>query len=107
MDGEIDPESLRELLDGEDPPLLVDVSPAADYAEGHLPGSEHVPLNELPRRIDRIAEADRVVTVCPKGIASAKAARIIAAYEGFDGTVENLAGGLEAWDGPLEADEDA
>lgn len=102
MDGEIEPESLREHLTTDDPPLLVDVSPAEAYERGHVPGSEHVPLPELPGEIERIAAADHVVTVCPHGLASAKAARIIGAYREFDGTVESLAGGLEAWDGPLE-----
>lgn len=110
MDGEIDPASLQELLESDDSPLLLDVSPPADYEAGHVPGSEHISLAELPGEIDRIANADRVVTVCPHGLASVKAARIISAYEDFDGTVESLAGGFEAWDGPVErgpATEDA
>lgn len=104
MDGEIEPESLRERLAAGDAPLLVDVGPAEAYERRHLPGSEHVSLPELPGEIDRIADADHVVTVCPHGLASAKAARIIGAYREFDGTVESLAGGLEAWDGPVESD---
>lgn len=102
MDGEIDSASLQALLESDDPPLLLDVSPAAAYEAGHVPGSEHVPLAELPAAIERIADADRVVTICPHGLASVKAARIVSAYEDFDGTVESLAGGFEAWDGPIE-----
>lgn len=102
MDGEIEPEALRERLEDGEEPLLVDVSPAADFEAGHVPGSEHVPLPELPGEIDRIADAEDVVTVCPHGLASVKAARIIGAYREFDGTVRSLAGGLEAWEGPLE-----
>jgi hypothetical protein len=44
-----------------------------------------------------------VVTVCPHGEASVRAARLIGAYEGFDGRVESLACGLEGWTGPLES----
>lgn len=105
MVGEIEPEALRERLDGEGAPLVVDIRAPEAYAEGHLPESENVPMAELPREIDAIAGADHVVTVCPEGLASVKAARIVEAYREFDGRVESLAGGLEAWDGPLESDD--
>lgn len=103
MVGEIDPETLRDRLAADsERPLLVDIRAAGDFAEGHLPGSLNIPMADLPREIDRIAEAEHVVTICPHGKASVKAARIIAAYRDFDGRVDSLAGGLEAWDGDLE-----
>ncbi len=47
---------------------------------------------------------ERVVTVCPHGKASVQAARLIGSYEGTtDARVESMAGGLEAWEGNLEA----
>lgn len=106
MAGEIEPEALRERLGDEDPPLVVDIRSPEEYAEGHLPGSRNVPLAEIPGAIDEIADADHVVAVCPQGLASVKAARIVEAYRDFDGRAESLAGGLEAWDGPLEADDE-
>jgi rhodanese-related sulfurtransferase len=103
MVGEIDPETLRDQLVAEaEEPLLVDIRAAGPYAQGHLPGSLNVPMADLPREIDRIADADHVVTICPHGQASIKAARIVAAYKDFDGQVDSLAGGLQAWDGPIE-----
>jgi len=105
MDGETDPETLQERLAAGDAPLIVDIRSAAAFAEGHLPNSLNVPLPDLPREIDRIAEADEVVTVCPHGKASVKAARIVGAYQDFDGRVVSLAGGLEAWDGPVERED--
>jgi rhodanese-related sulfurtransferase len=107
MDGETDPETLQERLAAGDAPLIVDIRSAGAFAEGHLPGSLNVPLADLPREIDRIAEADEVVTVCPHGKASVKAARIVGAYQDFDGRVVSLAGGLEAWEGPVEREDDA
>lgn len=115
MDGEIDPDTLRDRLEAPegaegaasdgDLPLIVDIRSPHEFAEGHLPGSTNVPLAELPQKIDRIAEADEVVTVCHHGLASVKAARIVGAYTDFDGRVESLEGGLEAWDGSLATDE--
>lgn len=104
MVGEIQPETLRERLVDGGSPEVIDIRTEAAFAEGHLPGSRNVPLPEIPRQIDDFADADTVVTVCPHGKASLKAARIVEAYQDFDGTVESLAGGLEAWEGPIEGE---
>jgi rhodanese-related sulfurtransferase len=106
MDGEITPDEVAALLESDDPPRIVDIRSPAAFARGHIPGSVNLPFERLPAEIERLAGTDRVVTVCPHGQASVQAARLVASYEGTaDATVESMAGGLEAWDGPLEADE--
>ena len=105
MDGEIDGDELQELLaDGEDV-RVVDIRQPNSFRRGHIPGSVNVPFGELPQRIDDVADAERVVTVCPHGKASVKAARLVGSYGEFDGRVDSLEGGLEAWEGPIDADE--
>lgn len=106
MDGEILPEELAAEL-GDGVPLVVDIRNPPAFERERIPDSVNVPLGQLPREVDRIADADHVVTVCPHGQASIRAARLIASFEGFDGRVESLHGGLEAWDGPLEAENGA
>jgi rhodanese-related sulfurtransferase len=108
MDGEVSPETVRDLLDGGadgDAVCVVDIRSPAAYERGHIPGSECVPLPELPSRADRVADADRIVTVCPHGEASVRAARLLAAYEAVDEStrVESMAGGLTAWEYDLES----
>jgi len=103
MDGEIEPDRLEDELDSTDPPTVVDIRNPGEFQRGHIPGSENLPLARLTGAVDELADADHVVTVCPHGKASVKAARLIASYEGFDGRVDSLDGGLTAWDGPLEA----
>ncbi|MEF8785285.1 MAG: rhodanese-like domain-containing protein [Haloarculaceae archaeon] len=102
MDGEIEPDRLEAELDGDDDPLVVDIRNPPAFEQGHIPDSVNVPLPRLTQDVDEVADADHVVTVCPHGQASIKAARLIAAYDGFDGRVDSLHGGLTAWDGPLE-----
>jgi rhodanese-related sulfurtransferase len=102
MDGEIDVDELESLLD-DGGARVVDIRSPAAFRRGHIPGSENVPFPALVGSVERFAGADRVVTVCPHGESSVQAARLIASYEGFDGTVESLAPGLNGWDGPLEA----
>ena len=103
MDAQLTARELEDLLVESDP-LVVDVRDGQSYRQRHIPGSEHVPFAEIPKESDRIAEADHVVTVCYEGIASAKAARLIASHKDFDGVVENLSGGMDAWEGPVDSD---
>ena len=104
MDGEIEPDRLETELDSDDDPLVVDIRNPPSFRQGHIPGSVNVPLSQLTQAVDDVADADHVVTVCPHGISSVKAARLIASYEEFDGRVDSLDGGLSAWDGPIESD---
>lgn len=104
MDGEIDPEELAALLDDEarDPPddlRIVDIRDRRAFDRGHLPGSECVPFPELTTRVEELAGASRIVTVCPHGIASRQAAQLIGSYAGIeDARVESLRGGIEGWE---------
>ena len=101
MDGEIGVDELRSLLDADDV-RVVDIRSPAAFERGHIPGSENVPFPSLVQSVERFDGASRIVTVCPHGESSVQAARLIASYEGFDGTVESFAPGLDGWDGPVE-----
>ena len=106
MSDEITPEELAGLLDGEEPVRVVDIRSPAAFERGHIPDSENVPFGELPRRVEQFADADHIVTVCPHGKASLQALQLLRSAEPVDDArVESLAGGLEAWDGPLDAAE--
>jgi rhodanese-related sulfurtransferase len=115
MDGEISVDELAELIE-DDGVRVVDIRSPEAYRRGHIPGSENVPFGDLPDRIGELRGEDRVVAVCPQGKASVQAARLVAAYDGFDGRVESLAEGLEGWqrtgrdlaadDGPASADDE-
>jgi rhodanese-related sulfurtransferase len=103
---EITPDELADLLDADEPARVIDIRSSAAFERGHIPDSENVPFEELPRRVESVANAERIVTVCPHGKASLQAAQLLRSAEAVDdATVESLAGGLEAWDGPLDAAE--
>jgi rhodanese-related sulfurtransferase len=108
MDGEIDPEELSALLDERDGSAdgspaeslrVVDIRDQRAFDRGHLPDSECIPFPELTSRVAELEGADRIVTVCPHGVASQQAAQLIGSYEGTqDARVESLRGGVEAWE---------
>lgn len=107
MDAEISAEGLRALLEEDADVRVVDIRSPAAFRRGHIPGSVNVPFGELTTRIEEVADADRVVTVCPHGEASVQAARLVQSYEGFAGRVESLACGIEGWPDDLVTGDDA
>jgi rhodanese-related sulfurtransferase len=63
----IDRDHLRRLLDGA--AQLVEVLPAEEYAEEHLPGAVNVPLKQLDGRTVRGLDPTRpVVVYCWDGL---------------------------------------
>jgi rhodanese-related sulfurtransferase len=63
----IDRDHLRRLLDGG--AQLVEVLPAEEYDEEHLPGAVNVPLKQLDSRAVRALDASRpVVVYCWDGL---------------------------------------
>ena len=100
---EISTDEVADLLDADQRVRVVDIRSPAAYRRGHIPGSENVPFPELTRRVEDLVGADHVVTVCPHGVDSVKAARLIDSCEGIDDDtpVVSMAGGLAKWDGEL------
>lgn len=79
---------------------VIDIRDRDDFEEGHIPGAENVPLDDLEDVVDDREWSDEVVVACYVGQTSQQAARLIDAYAD-DATVASMAGGYEAWDGPL------
>ncbi len=91
------PQQLAEALKqgDEDRLMLVDVREPAEWAAGRLPGSVHMPLGTLPRRLDEIPEGVTPVFICAIGGRSMAACRLFSAARDADAV--NLAGGVVQW----------
>lgn len=53
---------LRRVADGS--AVVLDVRPRAEYDGGHLPGAVHIPIEDLPARIDELPADREVVAYC-------------------------------------------
>ncbi|MFC4549326.1 MULTISPECIES: rhodanese-like domain-containing protein [Halorussus] len=97
--GEVEPEEV-------DPSTadVIDIRDADDFAEGHIPEAENVPLDDLEDVVDDREWGDEVVVACYVGQTSKQAARLIDAYAD-DAAVASMAGGYERWDGELRRPE--
>jgi glyoxylase-like metal-dependent hydrolase (beta-lactamase superfamily II)/rhodanese-related sulfurtransferase len=100
----IDPEELATRLDGPQPPVVLDVRNASEYAGEHIPGSLHIPYGDLAARIDEIPRDRPLATICRGGKRSGLAASILQ-REGFADVV-HVGQGVAAWrdaGNPVEA----
>ena len=103
---EIRPEEVRERLEGEDAPLLLDVRSDRERRVASIPGSVHLPMNEVESRLAEVApDPNRpIVTYCATGNRSLRILPTIA-EQGY-GDIASMSGGIVAWqalDYPVES----
>lgn len=89
---EVDVSALAEHR-AEGAPVL-DVREDDEYAEGHVPGAQHIPLGQVPERAGEIPGDGTVYVLCRSGGRSAKAVEHLRST-GVDAV--NVAGGTLAW----------
>jgi rhodanese-related sulfurtransferase len=83
----------QRLADGET--VLLDVRGDDEFSYAAIAGSVHIPLPELPRRVDELNPARPIAVLCHHGMRSEMAARWLE-QNGFT-DVSNVAGGIDAW----------
>lgn len=86
-----------QLTRGE-PLTIIDVRTPEEYAEAHVPGSQLIPLNELPASLSALPRDRTLYFICRSGSRSDYACQWLA-QQGFD--VVNVAGGMLSWTGPV------
>ncbi len=74
---------------------LLDVREVDEWDAGHAPGAAHLPMMEIPARMEEVPQDRDVVVVCRVGGRSGQ----VVAYlrqQGWD-NVTNLDGGMMSW----------
>lgn len=82
------------------PLIIADVRTAAEFAQGHIPGSENLPLADIDTWSVGRDKDTRICCVCASGNRSRQSADTLVA-DGFR-QVYNLLAGLSQWTGPWE-----
>jgi rhodanese-related sulfurtransferase len=99
-----------EDLDAADPIpdgyALLDVREQDEWEAGHAPGAVHIPMGELPARMDDLPDGELIV-VCRSGGRSARSVQWLnqAGYDAY-----NLSSGMKGWQAaglPVVRDDDA
>jgi len=83
-------------LGGAEPPLVLDIKNAREWATKHIARSMNIPLNHLQERIAEVPRDRRIAIHCAGGYRSSIAISILHRY-GITDFIE-MAGGLAAWD---------
>ena len=73
--------------------VVLDVREQVEWIHGHIEGATHIPLMELPERLDEIP-VGQVLVVCKIGGRSGKAVGYLT-QQGIDAV--NLEGGMVDW----------
>lgn len=92
----IQPAEIKERLAKGEALILIDVREAEEVAQGMIPGAKHIPLGEIPDRLDEIEKTGEVIMICRSGYRSERACEYLTQL-GFQG-LKNMEGGMLAWD---------
>jgi sulfur-carrier protein adenylyltransferase/sulfurtransferase len=91
---DISAEELKLALNGDRPPVLLDVREPMEFQINRLPGAVLVPLGELPENLGEIDGTRDIVVYCHHGIRSVRAVEFL---RGAGFRARNLKGGITAW----------
>jgi rhodanese-related sulfurtransferase/glyoxylase-like metal-dependent hydrolase (beta-lactamase superfamily II) len=93
---QIDPDDLARRLDDGEEITVLDVRNAGEFADGHIPGSLHIPYGELADRLGEVPDSHPIAAVCSGGKRSGLAASILQ-REGYEQVIHVGKGGVGTW----------
>jgi rhodanese-related sulfurtransferase len=76
-----------------DAPLL-DVREADEWAAGHAPTAQHLPMSKLTARLGELPDDDPLYVICRSG---GRSSRVVAYLAGQGYPAINVDGGMRAW----------
>ena len=74
--------------------FLLDVREDAEWQSGRAPNAVHIPMYDVPGRLDELPVDHPIAVICHIGARSAQVAHWLRA-QGYD--AHNVEGGMEAW----------
>lgn len=100
--GEISPRELKTRLDSGAAVRLLDVREAWELQIAALDGATHIPMNQVPGRIEELDKDGEIVVFCHHGGRSGQVVAFLK-QSGFE-HVLNLTGGIDAWSRDVDAE---
>lgn len=100
MTVDLTPQQVAERLDTDAPPLLLDVREDWERRTAMIEGSAHIPLAEVPVRVEELPTDRDIVVYCHHGARSRGAAEWLSRHG--RPRVANLAGGIDAWSAQID-----
>jgi adenylyltransferase/sulfurtransferase len=92
---DISPAEVAEKIASGEDVVLIDVREPYEWETGHVPQATHIPMREVPTRLDDIPRDKEVVMICRSG---GRSERVRQYLEQMGYTrVKNLVGGMQRW----------
>ncbi len=93
---EISVSDFAEIFSQSESVFLIDVRETDEYIDGHVPGAIHIPLNEVPQRVEEFRNPQGGVTyvICKAGGRSGQACEYLSQHSI---RLINIAGGTMGW----------
>jgi adenylyltransferase/sulfurtransferase len=88
-------EAKRQLDATPDRTLLIDVREPYEWQICRIANSEHVPMRQIPARVDALPKDKHLMIICHTGVRSRRVTEFLRA-QGFP-AVSNVAGGIASW----------
>jgi rhodanese-related sulfurtransferase len=93
------PEEVAERIKRKDDIDIIDVREPEEWESGHIPNAKHIPLGELPERLNELNSNKETIMVCRSGNRSIKACDYLFQM-GYN--VINMTGGMMNWSGDIK-----
>lgn len=88
-------QQLQQRLQDQQRLLLLDVREDNEFAYAHIPGSQHIPLRQLPAHLEQLDPDRDIAILCHHGMRSQQACLFLEQH-GFE-RLFNVQGGIDAW----------
>src|SRR5204862_127357 len=92
---DITPQQLAERLAQNEAIVLIDVREPYEWDIGHIESARHIPMQQIPKRLDEIPRDVEVVMICRSGARSGHVQHHLQ-QQGFT-NVKNLTAGMQRW----------
>lgn len=92
---QIEPSELKSRLQSGESIYMIDVREDEEVAQGMVAGAKHIPMGEIPSRLDEIPRNTEVIFICRSGGRSQRVCDFLS-EQGIDNIV-NMKGGMLEW----------
>lgn len=92
---QIEPSELKSRLQSGENIYMIDVREDDEVAHGMIAGAKHIPMGDIPSRLDEIPRNTEVIFICRSGRRSEHVCNFLS-HQGINNIV-NMSGGMLQW----------
>ena len=98
---EIDVKTLNEKISNKENFILLDVRTDSEYFLSNIERAIHIPMNDIPNKLNTIDKSKEIIVQCKSGGRSAKICKLLIEHDFKN--VKNLKGGILAWSQEIDS----